>query len=402
MTGLQVLPVWELELLKPCAEGAHAIATEKVKHDPIYQEKRGILQGPAEDLPASVVTKIRTLAKRISHTLELDGYCRIDFRLSKDNVPYFIEANPNPEIAASQEYAQAALHAGTSYGDLLNRIVMLGLKRARGARGSTARVVVDGFGLAHQHLVDAAAVHIHRLRTASGGRSALSPSLGSVPQQVHHEAADSRDSLRRSSSPRTPTSCSNSSTGVIPSIKPAAVVTQDGRGTGLRLPLRAASPAMASRRSAAVTIPSTPPYSSDTMTMRTALPRIASSRFRTGIVSGTKAALCITALDVDRARAREMAQAAPWSGPRRRSGPHRHCATGKREWPLSVISLSISSRGVSGSSQTISVRGVMIDFTERSPRRITLWIMSRSSSSMTPAFSPSTIREWSSSSVTSS
>jgi len=126
---IQVLPVWELSFSN-LADGAHAIATEKVKHDPIYQEKRGILQGPAENLPTNVVTKIRTLAKRICHTLELDGYCRIDFRLSKDNVPYFIEANPNPEIASSQEYAQAALHAGVTYSDLLNRIVAFGLKRA--------------------------------------------------------------------------------------------------------------------------------------------------------------------------------------------------------------------------------------------------------------------------------
>ena len=126
---IQVLPVWELSFSN-LADGAHAIATERVKHDPIYQEKRGILQGPAQDLSAKVETKIRTLAKRIAHTLELDGYGRIDFRLSKDNIPYFIEANPNPEIAESQEYAQAALHAGISYGDLLNKIVILGLKRA--------------------------------------------------------------------------------------------------------------------------------------------------------------------------------------------------------------------------------------------------------------------------------
>lgn len=126
---IQVLPVWELSFSN-LAEGAHAIATEKVKHDPVYQEKRGILQGPAQDLSPKVATKIRTLAKRIAHTLELDGYGRIDFRLSKDDVPYFIEANPNPEIAASQEFSQAALHAGVSYADLLNKIVTLGLKRA--------------------------------------------------------------------------------------------------------------------------------------------------------------------------------------------------------------------------------------------------------------------------------
>lgn len=126
---LQVLPVWELEFSK-LAEGNLPIATEKVKHDPEYQEKRGVIQGPAKDLSPTVVTRIRTLAKRICHTLELDGYSRIDFRLAKDDVPYFIEANPNPEIAAREEFAQAALHAGTTYPELLNKILALGLRRA--------------------------------------------------------------------------------------------------------------------------------------------------------------------------------------------------------------------------------------------------------------------------------
>ena len=63
--------------------------------------------------------------------LELDGYARIDFRLSVDGVPYFIEANPNPEIAKSEEFAQAALHDGLDYPELLNRIINLGISRGR-------------------------------------------------------------------------------------------------------------------------------------------------------------------------------------------------------------------------------------------------------------------------------
>ncbi len=47
------------------------------------------------------------MAKRVYRTLELDGYARIDFRLSADGTPYFLEANPNPEIAQSQEFATA-------------------------------------------------------------------------------------------------------------------------------------------------------------------------------------------------------------------------------------------------------------------------------------------------------
>ena len=53
------------------------------------------------------VTVTERAAKRIYRTLELDGYARIDFRLSADGVPYYIEANPNPEIARAEEFASA-------------------------------------------------------------------------------------------------------------------------------------------------------------------------------------------------------------------------------------------------------------------------------------------------------
>jgi D-alanine-D-alanine ligase len=124
-----VLPVWELEFGN-LREGTHAIATEKVKHDPDYQERRGVLQGPAADLPPAVVQRIRSISRRVCRILELDGYARIDYRLAADGTPYFIEANPNPEIAESQEFAQSAKHDGVAYAQLLNRILALGLARA--------------------------------------------------------------------------------------------------------------------------------------------------------------------------------------------------------------------------------------------------------------------------------
>jgi D-alanine-D-alanine ligase len=126
---LKALPVWELSFSK-MAEGAWHIATEKVKHDTGYQERRGILQGPAEDLAPELYARIQRTAKRIYRTLELDGYARIDFRLAADGTLYFLEANPNPEIAESQEFATAAQHDGISYSDLLQRIVALGMQRA--------------------------------------------------------------------------------------------------------------------------------------------------------------------------------------------------------------------------------------------------------------------------------
>jgi D-alanine-D-alanine ligase len=127
---LRVLPVWELEF-KNLAQGARRIATERAKHNIEYQERHGILHGPAKDLAPELTSSIQRMAKRICRALDIDGYVRIDFRLSVDNVPYFIEANPNPEIARSEEFAHAAVHDGLKYPALLQRVLALGISRAK-------------------------------------------------------------------------------------------------------------------------------------------------------------------------------------------------------------------------------------------------------------------------------
>jgi D-alanine-D-alanine ligase len=130
---LRVLPIWELEF-GTMAQGGRPIATEKLKHDLDYQERHGTNVGPAKDLSPQLSSGIQKVAKRIYRTLELDGYARIDFRLSADGIPYYIEANPNPEIAQVEEFAAAARHDGLEYTELLHRIVALGIARA-GATG---------------------------------------------------------------------------------------------------------------------------------------------------------------------------------------------------------------------------------------------------------------------------
>jgi D-alanine-D-alanine ligase len=124
------LPIWELKFGED-AQGKLTVATEKLKHDLDYQEKRGVFYGKAENLSPEIERRIQRIVKRICTTLELDGYNRIDFRLTADGIPYFLEANPNPEIASKEEFAAAAAHDGLPYPDLLNRILELGLSRAR-------------------------------------------------------------------------------------------------------------------------------------------------------------------------------------------------------------------------------------------------------------------------------
>lgn len=126
---VQVLPVWEL-LFENLAPGALPIATASVKHNPAYQERRGIFQQRAEDLPPGVREHVIRTTRHIARILDLDGYARIDYRLSPEGKLYFLEANPNPDIAQSEEFASAAEAAGMPYPELIQRILRLGLQRA--------------------------------------------------------------------------------------------------------------------------------------------------------------------------------------------------------------------------------------------------------------------------------
>ena len=125
---LLALPVWEL-VFENMPANAALIATEKVKHDVAYQKRRGIFQRVAEELPEGLEARIVRTSKRIYRLLELDGYARIDYRLGRDGSLYFLDANPNPEIAESEELAMAAKYVGIDYPELLTRVINLGIRR---------------------------------------------------------------------------------------------------------------------------------------------------------------------------------------------------------------------------------------------------------------------------------
>ena len=123
----QVLPVWEMTFAK-MPEGQHRIATERVKWNAKYQEKVGIATGEAKDLPEGIADRVQHVSKRVFKVLELSGYARIDLRLDSQGQIHVLEANPNPQIARSEDFAESAKHAGMTYPALLQRILTTGLR----------------------------------------------------------------------------------------------------------------------------------------------------------------------------------------------------------------------------------------------------------------------------------
>lgn len=124
---LHALPVWELKLDK-LPDDARRIATERVKWSRKYQDKYGITSEKAKNLPVGKVEEIQHLAKRVYRALGLSGYARIDLRMDGEGGLYVLEANPNPQIARNEDFADSAESDGYAYEELLQELLNAGLR----------------------------------------------------------------------------------------------------------------------------------------------------------------------------------------------------------------------------------------------------------------------------------
>jgi D-alanine-D-alanine ligase len=128
---LQVFPMREL-VFKKVPPDEPKIATFKAKWDEAYRKDWGLENRFAEGLDPAVVRAVHRACRRIYRLLTIDAYARIDLRLTPAGEPVFIEANPNPMLAAEEDFAKSAAAAGLAYPKLIAKIVGLGLGAARG------------------------------------------------------------------------------------------------------------------------------------------------------------------------------------------------------------------------------------------------------------------------------
>ncbi len=132
--NIQTYAPWEL-VMEKLPEGSENIATLKVKWDPAYQERVGVKTKAAE-LTLEQHKTVERLSKRIYRYLFLSGYARLDYRLTEDGQFYLLEANPNPQIAHGEDFAESAAHSGVAYDQLLQKVITVGLNYHVAGEGS--------------------------------------------------------------------------------------------------------------------------------------------------------------------------------------------------------------------------------------------------------------------------
>src|SRR5246127_2648455 len=127
---LTVFPIREM-VFRQVPPNEPKIATYNAKWDDEYRKRWGLENQFAEDLDPQLVTDIRETCKDIYRLLTIDGYARIDLRLTPENKLYFIEATPNPILADDEDFALAAGKAGLPYPQLIERILRQGMNTVR-------------------------------------------------------------------------------------------------------------------------------------------------------------------------------------------------------------------------------------------------------------------------------
>src|SRR6185295_16539480 len=86
-------------------------------------------------LDEGVRERIEDASRKIFRALKLRDYARVDYRLTPDNRLFFLEANPNPDLARNSfgrdPSGRDRCFAGVPYADLIAAIVSAALGRPR-------------------------------------------------------------------------------------------------------------------------------------------------------------------------------------------------------------------------------------------------------------------------------
>lgn len=129
----EALPLVELDLSK-LPEGMPKIAGYEVKFDVRTEAYKVTKSAIAENLTEEMTEEIQRVAVTAFRALKLRDYARLDLRIDAEDKIHVIEANPNPWLDPTAEFAMAAKAGGRAYTQMIERIVELAMARYESGR----------------------------------------------------------------------------------------------------------------------------------------------------------------------------------------------------------------------------------------------------------------------------
>lgn len=125
-TSPSVLPISEFIF---SSKSKNPILSYNAKWNKESDEFKNSIEICPAQVPKYIESRMRKTALDVYSLLEVRDYGRIDIRLSKDNIPYVLEMNPNPGISADNTIPKAAKSLGLEYNEMIMEIVAKALER---------------------------------------------------------------------------------------------------------------------------------------------------------------------------------------------------------------------------------------------------------------------------------
>lgn len=91
--------------------------------------KKIVVQRPPKNIGKKLEQLLGEIALDTYNILDCHDYGRIEIRVDKNNNPYVLELNPNPSLDAEGTFSASAEVIGMDYGDFLEEIIRLAIKR---------------------------------------------------------------------------------------------------------------------------------------------------------------------------------------------------------------------------------------------------------------------------------
>jgi len=94
--------------------------------------KQGIeVQRPPKGVPGKLTSLISEITLDALNVVGCSDYGRVEARVDKNGNPCVLEVNPNPSIGPTDCVPSVAALAGMNYGDFLEEILRLAIRRYR-------------------------------------------------------------------------------------------------------------------------------------------------------------------------------------------------------------------------------------------------------------------------------
>lgn len=129
ISGVEILPIAEIEFIDFPADKPRIVDYE-AKWEPdsfAYTNTKRQFDFPRSD--DALLKTLRNQTKAVWQAFELEGYCRVDFRVDEEGLPWVLEINVNPCIADDAGFVAAAAQKDIDYDRLVDRIVRIACKK---------------------------------------------------------------------------------------------------------------------------------------------------------------------------------------------------------------------------------------------------------------------------------